>query len=47
MAGNLYSRVSLALLLMQDPSESLLNAQISREDPPVHPAAIQTAVFPV
>lgn len=47
MAGNLYSRVSLALLLVQDPSESLLNAQISREDPPVHPAAIQTAVFPV
>ena len=47
MAGNLYSRVSLALLLMQDPSESLLNAQVSREDPPVHLAAIQTAVIPV
>ena len=42
-----YSNVSLALLLMQDPSESLLNAQVSREDPPVHVAATQTAVFPV
>ena len=42
-----YSRISLALLLMQDPSESLLNAQVSKEDPPVHLAAIQTAVFPV